>query len=219
MEKIVIKTKSKLEKDLLANFTNYADPDLKEKLPNRLFITRILIQYWKTGRDRKKRVAFTRKFWENPDSNDSEQTTAFKKRNDHNKMQLRQVQKTLRQKLQRKTEVRNDTLENIIRDLIPDVWKRESTKQSLDKIHDMQFDLKYEALMKEKNQAVTQELIKLPLQQIQPKVFEEHNTIMIDVPKRQSEMKAMFIHNSSSNPALERKRKKEEKFAAIQRKQ
>jgi len=66
-------------------------------------------------------------------------------------------------------------VENIIRDLIPDVWKREATKQSLDKIHDMQFDLKYEALMKEKNLPVTQELIKLPFDQIKPKSFKDHN--------------------------------------------
>ena len=52
-------------------------------------------------------------------------------------MQLRQVQKTLRQKLTRKTEVRDETVINIVRDLIPDVWKREATKQSLDRIHDM----------------------------------------------------------------------------------
>ena len=76
-------------------------------------------------------------------------------------MQLRQVQKTLRQKLTRKTEVIDETVNNIVRDLIPDVWKREATKQSLDKIHDMSFDLKYEALMKEKNRPATQELIKV----------------------------------------------------------
>lgn len=75
----------------------------------------------------------------------------------------------------RKTEVRNETVENIIRDLIPDVWKRESTKQALDKIHDMQFDLKYEALMKEKNQPVTQELLKLPEEALRPKLFRQYN--------------------------------------------
>ena len=174
MEKIVIKTKSKVEKSLLDNFFRIAEDPLKEKL-NRTFITRCLIPYWKQGRDRKKRVTFTRKFWENPDSNDSDATAAFKKRNDHNKMQLRQVQKTLRQKLTRKTEVRNETVENIIRDLIPDVWKREATKQSLDKIHDMQFDLKYDALMKEKNQPVTQELLKLPEEALRPKLFRQYN--------------------------------------------
>jgi len=85
MEKIVIKTKSKVEKGLLDNFLRIAEDYLKDKL-NRTFITRYLIPYWKQGRDRKKRVTFVRKFWENPDSNDSDATAAFKKRNDHNKM-------------------------------------------------------------------------------------------------------------------------------------
>ena len=150
MEKIVVKTKSKVEKSLLDNFYAWGEDNLKRKL-NRSCITRLLIPYWKKGRGEKKRVAFVRKFWENPDSNDSDPAAAFKKRNDHNKMQLRQVQKTLKQKLTRKTDVRKETLENIIRDLVPDVWKREAMKMSLDKIHDMQFDLKYEELMKEKN--------------------------------------------------------------------
>ena len=153
-------TKRKDEKSLIDCFQRQCEPALREKL-NRTIISRYLIPFWRNGRERKKRVAFVRKFWENPDSNDSDATAAFKKRNDHNKMQLRQVQKTLRQKLTRKTEVRDETVNNIVRDLIPDVWKREATKQSLDKIHDMSFDLKYEALMKEKNRPATQELIKV----------------------------------------------------------
>lgn len=97
MEKIVIKTKSKVEKNLLDNFSYWGEDFLKKKL-NRTVIARVLIPYWKKGRGEKKRVAFIRKFWENPDSNDGDATAAFKKRNDHNKMQLRQVQKTLKQK-------------------------------------------------------------------------------------------------------------------------
>lgn len=85
MEKIVLKTKSKVEKSLLDNFFIIGEDHLKEKL-NRAFITRCLIPYWKQGRDQKKRVTFIRKFWENPDSNDADATAAFKKRNDHNKM-------------------------------------------------------------------------------------------------------------------------------------
>ena len=75
-------------------------------------------------------------------------------------------------------------MENIVRDLIPDVWKREATKQSLDKIHDMSFDLRYEALMKEKNQPVTQELIKLSEEELRPKLFRKFNLTLIEVPPR-----------------------------------
>ena len=98
MEKIVMKIKSKEEKRLLDNFFVFGDEDVREKLSNRTFISRCLIPYWKQGRDRKKRVAFVRKFWENPDSNDADTTAAFKKRNDHNRMQLRQVPKALKVK-------------------------------------------------------------------------------------------------------------------------
>ena len=78
MEKIVIKTKSKVEKSLMDNFSIVGEPSLRQKL-NPAVIKRLLIPYWKQGRDRKKRVAFVRKFWENPDSNDSDATAAFKK--------------------------------------------------------------------------------------------------------------------------------------------
>ena len=91
-----MRTKSKVEKSLLDNFYVFGDDSVREKLNNRTFVARCLIPYWKQGRDRKKRVAFTRKFWENPDSNDSDTTAASKKRNDHNRMQLRQVPKALK---------------------------------------------------------------------------------------------------------------------------
>ena len=89
-----MKTKSRVEKSLLDNFylayrtCSAEDKALREKL-HRALITRQLIPYWKSGRDKRKRVCFIRKFWENPDSNDADATAAFKKRNDHNKMQLR----------------------------------------------------------------------------------------------------------------------------------
>ena len=86
----MIKIKSKEEKRLLDNFFVYGDEDVRDKLSNggrhRTFISRCLIPYWKQGRGMKKRVAFVRKFWENPDSNDADTTAAFKKRNDHNRM-------------------------------------------------------------------------------------------------------------------------------------
>lgn len=47
--------------------------------------------------------------------------------------------------------MKTDTIDHIIQDLIPSLWKREATKQSLDKVHDNEFNLKYEALMKENN--------------------------------------------------------------------
>lgn len=186
LEKIVVFTKRKDEKSLIESFQRFGEQHLREKL-NRTIISRYLIPYWKQGRDRKKRVAFVRKFWENPDSNDSDATAAFKKRNDHNKMQLRQVQKTLKMKLTLKTDVRDETVINVVRDLIPDVWKREAIKQSLDKIHDMTFDQRYEALMKEKNMPIKQELIKMTVDELEPRPFEQYNRTLIEVPPRYKE--------------------------------
>ena len=87
MEKVVSKTKNKLEKHLLDLFfsRNLCDEALQKKL-NRQVISRLLIPYWKTGRDKSKRVAFIRKFWENPDANDPCPHTAFKKRIDNSRM-------------------------------------------------------------------------------------------------------------------------------------
>ena len=87
MEKVVSKTKNKLEKHLLDLFfsKNLCDEALQKKL-NRQVISRLLIPYWKTGRDKSKRVAFVRKFWENPDANDPCPHTAFKKRIDNSRM-------------------------------------------------------------------------------------------------------------------------------------
>ena len=84
----------------------------------------------------------------------------------------------------RKQEVRKETLDNIIRDLIPDVWKREATKMSLDKIHDAQFDLRYEELMKSKGQAITHEMKKHTLADLQVRNFQEHNDIVLKVRPR-----------------------------------
>ena len=46
MEKIVIKTKSKVEKSLMDNFALVGEPQLKQKL-NPTVIKRLLIPYWK----------------------------------------------------------------------------------------------------------------------------------------------------------------------------
>ena len=87
MEKIVSMTKIKTEKHLLESFygRKICDEALQKKL-NRQVFSRLLIPYWNLGRGTKKRVAFIRKFWENPDANDPCPHTAFKKRIDNSRM-------------------------------------------------------------------------------------------------------------------------------------
>ena len=87
MEKIVFKTKIKTEKVLLDYFYSgrICDEHFYKKF-NKQVMSRELIQYWNLGRGKKKRVAFIRKFWENPDTNDTDPFTAFKKRPGDSKM-------------------------------------------------------------------------------------------------------------------------------------
>ena len=55
---------------------------------------------------------------------------------------------------------------------------------SLDKIHDTQFDLKYEELMKSKGMKIPHEMKKHALSDLQVRGFKDHNDIIIAVPPR-----------------------------------
>ena len=96
IEKSFQNAKSKQDQVLLKHFYAEADEDLTAKINQQFFLVH-LVPYWK----RNKR--FTRKFWENPDSNDPDASAAFRKRQDPNiKMQLRRNEYALKKKLQRK---------------------------------------------------------------------------------------------------------------------
>ena len=82
-----------------------------------------MLPYWKQGK------RFTRKFWENPDANDPDVTAAFRKRTDtSNKMQLRRNEQSLKQKLDRKRQMKEETVKFVVAKLLPGTWKREATK-------------------------------------------------------------------------------------------
>ena len=59
---------------------------------------------------------------------------------------------------------------------------------TLDKIHDTQFDLKYEELMKSKGMQIPHEMKKHSLADLQVRSFKDNNDIIIAVPPRQSEI-------------------------------
>lgn len=81
---------------MLRHFVEHADQSIIAKLQKQ-FLTAHLIPYWKLGK------RFTRKFWENPDSNDPDVTAAFRKRLDQQpNMQLRRKDAVLRNKLKQK---------------------------------------------------------------------------------------------------------------------
>jgi len=130
MDKIYQITKNKQDAVILRHWFDVADPALVKKA-SQPFLTAHLFPYWKKGK------RWTRKFWENPDMNDPDVTAAFRKRNDQNqKMQLRRNEFALKQKLQRKRQMKEETVKYVVTKLLPSTWKREATKQALDRIHD-----------------------------------------------------------------------------------
>jgi len=122
MEKIYQQTKNKQDAVILRRFFDCVDPTLAAKVTSQ-FLTAHLMPYWKKGK------RFTRKFWENPDVNDPDVTAAFRKRNDQNqKMQLRRNEYALKQKLQKKRQMKEETVKFVVTKLLPMTWKREATK-------------------------------------------------------------------------------------------
>ena len=49
-------------------------------------------------------------------------------------------------KLEKRRHMKDETVNFVLAKLLPQTWKREATKQSLDLIHDAQFDRQYEAM-------------------------------------------------------------------------
>ena len=129
---------------MLAYFFELEDRSLVQKI-SQPFLTVHLLPYWKKGK------RFTRKFWENPDANDPDVTAAFRKRNEAPRMLLRRNEISLKQKYEKKKQMKDETVNFVVTKLLPQTWKREVVKQSLDLIHDAKFDRQYEAMLKEKN--------------------------------------------------------------------
>ena len=77
------------------------------------FLTQHLLPYWKQGK------RFTRKFWENPDANDPDVTAAFRKRPEVTPMTLRKKEKDEKQKLQKKRDIKDETVNFVIAKLLP----------------------------------------------------------------------------------------------------
>jgi len=88
-------------------------------------------------------------------------------------MQLRRNEFALKQKLQRKRQMKEETVKYVLTKLLPSTWQREATKQTLDRIHDQLFDRQYEAMLKEKNLPNTQTLVPRTREELVPqKLFD-----------------------------------------------
>jgi len=70
--------------------------------------------------------------------------------------------------------------------LLPSTWKREATKQALDRVHDQQFDRMYEAMLKEKNIPNAQKLPVMTREQLLPqKLINNYVVVKIALPKEE----------------------------------
>lgn len=87
-----------------------------------------IIPYWKSGRNQKKRKSFIRKFWENPDWEDKDPNAAFRQKAKQKGMITRPKHNQLQQKLRKRQSVIKETKQFIIKELLPNVWRREATK-------------------------------------------------------------------------------------------
>ena len=178
LDKIHQKTKNKGDQLLARHFYELAEPTLREKIGQQFLIGHLL-PYWKKGQ------RFTRKFWENPDALDPDVTAAFRKRNDPPKMQLRRNEQTLKQKFDRKRQMKEDTVKHVVAQLLPNVWRREATKQALDRVHDSIFERKYEAMLQEHKLQPSHPPRLLPPESLVPKELSDHVEIKIALPKEE----------------------------------
>ena len=76
----------------------------------------------------------------------------------------------------------DETVNFVVAKLLPQTWKREATKQSLDMIHDAKFDRQYEAMLKEKNIQSEQQLVPLTKEKLMPKKLFDYVTPKIQLP-------------------------------------
>lgn len=149
LEKIFFVKKELTDVVLLSNFRICAEHALQTKVSEQVMKQKI-IPYWKAGRNQKKRKSFIRKFWENPDWEDKDPNAAFRQKAKQKGMITRPKHNQLQQKLKKRHAVIKETKQYILKELIPQVWRREANKQILDRVHDAKFDLMYEKMLKEK---------------------------------------------------------------------
>ena len=164
---------------MLKHFFSLIDPVLTKRVPHKYLVSHLL-PYWKQGK------RFTRKLWENPDTNDPDMTAAFRKRNEPpKKMETRRNEQTLKQKLYRKRQMKDETVKFVVAKLLPATWEREATKQSLDRVHDAQFDRMYEAMLKEKGLSNNNVPAPLPREKLLPQKLFEFVKVKIALPREE----------------------------------
>ena len=77
-----------------------------------------------------------------------------------------------KKKLQCGQYAREQTVNNLLLDLLPNLFRREAIKQSLDKAHDLKFDIAYEQRCKENGVIPTVSFEKKQKEDLLPKKFD-----------------------------------------------
>ena len=67
----------------------------------------------------------------------------------------------------------------VLAKLLPQTWKREATKQSLDLIHDAQFDRMYEAMCQQNNVPCQQKFDNLPKEKLMPQNLKDYVKVKV----------------------------------------
>jgi len=107
------------------------------------------MQYWKPERENRKVKSFLRCFWENPEYNDQDPFSAFRNLKKEEKIKTRFNLKKAEDRYNKCKMIKEQTYQVI--DMLPKIWNREAVKKALDVAHDAEFDLRYDAMCKEKN--------------------------------------------------------------------
>ena len=129
-------------------FYQHCDENLR--IIKRATIENMVTNFWKKHRIEQKWHVFLRKFWENPDYNEPDLSAAFRKRSEKEKIKTRPKLEIHQKKLKKGEKAKEETIKYILRGVLPDLWTREAHKQALDRVADAKFDLRYEAMCKER---------------------------------------------------------------------
>ena len=78
--------------------------------------------------------------------------------------------------------MKEETINFVLAKLLPQTWKREATKQSLDMIHDSKFDQMYQNMCQEKNVPCQQKFEPLPMEKLMPKNLFDYVKVKITLP-------------------------------------
>jgi hypothetical protein len=125
-----------------------------------------------------------RKFWENPDSNEPDLSAAFRKRTAQEKIKTRPRIEIHEKKLKKGEKVRDQTIKFVLQEILPEMWSRETHKQTIERISDTKFDMQYEQMCTENGTAPSNQIIptltKYTVKQLRPKPKPE---LRIELPQ------------------------------------